>query len=146
MKKFTLQTEAGAFDYQAEALHDGVLLNPTLPTNFESTPNDERDASQEKWWGMPYILSTTVEDVEKHTRKHQEWLALNDPKFAATDIEAEVHERRNSWQQACPTGIKYEVCCLDGGAWDRPTFWGNFGTLEDALDCAKNGPVWRRKK
>lgn len=40
----------------------------------------------------------------------------------------------------------YQVFCLDGGAWDRPTMWGYYKTLDEALNCAKTGPAWRKKK
>ena len=43
-------------------------------------------------------------------------------------------------------GIRYDTYCLDGGAWDRPTNWGKFGTLEEAIPCAWEGPVWRREQ
>jgi hypothetical protein len=43
-----------------------------------------------------------------------------------------------------PGGIRYDTYCLDGGAWDRPTAWGKFGTLAEAVRCAQEGPVWRR--
>lgn len=48
-----------------------------------------------------------------------------------------------------PKAIKgkvFHVCCLDGGAWDRPTMWGGFFTLAEAVDCAKTGPEWRKPK
>ena len=41
--------------------------------------------------------------------------------------------------------IVFVVRCLDGGAWDRSTNWGNADTLEQALEIAKNGPHRRRK-
>ncbi|MDB6020799.1 MAG: hypothetical protein JWQ04_656 [Pedosphaera sp.] len=41
---------------------------------------------------------------------------------------------------------RYDVRCLDGGAWDRPTCWGMFATMEEALKCALvDGPSWRSK-
>lgn len=42
-------------------------------------------------------------------------------------------------------GLLFGVYCLDGGAWDRPTCWGSFYTLTDAVECAKTGPAWRKK-
>jgi len=48
------------------------------------------------------------------------------------------------WLEAWPSGNRFDTYCLDGGAWDRPTAWGKFGTLEEAIQCAKDGPVWRR--
>jgi hypothetical protein len=41
---------------------------------------------------------------------------------------------------------RYDVRCLDGGAWDRSTWWGADGTLEGAVAIAKRGPVWRHAK
>jgi hypothetical protein len=39
--------------------------------------------------------------------------------------------------------VRYDVRCLDGGAWDRPTCWGMFATLAEAVACAVSG---RRNK
>jgi len=33
-------------------------------------------------------------------------------------------------------GRRYDVCVLDGGAWDRPTAKGAFATLDEALELA----------
>jgi hypothetical protein len=38
---------------------------------------------------------------------------------------------------AWPQGVRFDVYCLDGGAWDRPTAWGWFGTLEEAIRCVQ---------
>jgi hypothetical protein len=39
--------------------------------------------------------------------------------------------------------LRYDVRCLDGGAWDRSTCWGSFATLQEAVAQAKrNCPVW----
>lgn len=46
---------------------------------------------------------------------------------------------------AWPSETRYTVHCLDGGAWDRPTTWGWFDTLDEAMECVEKGPVWRRK-
>jgi len=45
-----------------------------------------------------------------------------------------------------PQGVRFDTYCLDGGIPDRPTAWGKFGTLEEALQCAKDGPAWRRSR
>ncbi len=55
--------------------------------------------------------------------------------FVSTDHDADPRH----W----PKGVRYDVRCLDGGAWDRSTAWGSFPTLEAAVDLALNGqPVW----
>lgn len=42
---------------------------------------------------------------------------------------------------------RYDVRCLDGGAWDRPTCWGMFATLAEAVALAKGGKaVWNRSE
>lgn len=42
------------------------------------------------------------------------------------------------WKAAWPSGARYDVRCLDGGAWDRSTKWGCFRTVEEALACAQS--------
>lgn len=116
------------------------LLDPELPERFQNTPNDERsEAEIAAWWDVPYIETWTAEKEEAHTRKHRAWLKANDPAHAADDIEALVAEGRAGFLADCPSGTRYTVHCLDGGAWDRPTCWGDFGSLEEAQECCANG-------
>lgn len=42
-----------------------------------------------------------------------------------------------AWQAAWPSGTRYQVRCLDGGAWDRSTTWGAFRTAGEAFACAQ---------
>ena len=43
-----------------------------------------------------------------------------------------------------PKGIRYDVYCLeDGSTLDRPAVWGMFGTMEEAVQRAQEGPPWR---
>ncbi|WCH25132.1 hypothetical protein [Aeromonas salmonicida] len=93
----------------------GIPLNPKLREDFDNTPNEERDPLELKdWWRVPYI-------------KTIDWAA-----FASSD-----EEHRRSWFEAWPTGIRYDVRCLDGGAWDRSTNKGAFPTLEQAITAAQ---------
>ena len=69
-------------------------------------------------------------DNEKRPASHAKWW---DRPFVRT-------EENEFW----PQGTRFDTYCLDGGAWDRPTAWGWFGTLEEAIQCAKDGPTWRR--
>lgn len=89
-------------------------INPELPKNFDSTPNDARPASHQRWWNRPYIQTSTAADL---------------------GLEGEALER---WMDHWPSGTRYDVRCLDGGAWDRSTNWGSYATLEEAL-AAANG-------
>ena len=38
----------------------------------------------------------------------------------------------------------YWVHCLDGGCWDRPTWWGEAETLEAAAEICRSGPNWNK--
>ena len=43
-----------------------------------------------------------------------------------------------------PKGIRYDVYCLeDGSTLDRPAVWGMFGTMEEAVQRAQDGPPRR---
>jgi hypothetical protein len=44
-----------------------------------------------------------------------------------------VTEKNNRW----PGGVRYDLRCLDGGAWDRSTCWGCFATLDEAIAAAR---------
>lgn len=92
-----------------------VPINPRLPRNFDSTPNDARPKSHQAWWYRPYIVT------------QEAW---------------GTPEQRAAFTEHWPSGVRYDVRCLDGGAWDRSTCWGNFATLEQALACANGGPIW----
>jgi hypothetical protein len=101
----------------------GVPINPELPPGFDDTPNDARPASHACWWDRPYVVSIAWEQMA--------WPG-------ATEVD------RAKWYAHWPWGTRYEVRCLDGGAWDRSTGWGMFATLEEAIACATGGgPSWR---
>lgn len=93
------------------ATRHNVPINPQLPDDFDCTDNRSRPGSHLKWWNRPYIETETWK--EGHSCPREKWFT--------------------SW----PSGTRYDVRCLDGGAWDRPTCWGMFGTLEEALACAR---------
>lgn len=38
------------------------------------------------------------------------------------------------------------VECLDGGAWDRPIWWGEADTLEAAADICRTGRKWNTNR
>lgn len=124
MKKF--YTLENGFDYVAESCVDGILINPELPKAFDNTWNDARTHKEWRlWWDLPFILIHTPDDLYGH------------PEDAAND------QSDLGWLEVWPTGTRYDVRCLDGEAWDRPTHWGSFPTLDAAVECAKSGPSWR---
>ena len=118
---------------KAEKIIDGSPIDPILPKDFDDTPNEGRPASHSEWWNIPFIRTQTLEKLDA---------------LYATDTEEarKLWEEggRDGWLKAWPSGTRYETRCLDGGAWDRSTGWGMFGTLEEAVRCAKEGPAWRR--
>lgn len=122
----------------AEIARKSVLINPKLPANFDNTSNEERPPSHQKWWGLPYIETMSVEDWDRYyAERTDEWAEKGREHWV---------EGRQKWLDAWPSGTRYEVRCLDGGAWDRSTSWGMFQTLEDAVACAEAGPARRAKR
>lgn len=106
-----------------------VPIDPKLPARFDNTPNDERPASHRRWWDRPYIVTITWEQMRAGF------------KMTPEDLE----RRRADWFVCWPSGTRYDVRCLDGGAWDRSSWWAAFMTLEAALAFAGGGgPTWRR--
>jgi hypothetical protein len=119
-----LKTEHGYI--AAQDVQHGVAINPKLPPMFDSTPNDHRPPSHFKFWNVPYIVTETVEELDA---LHQ---AATD-EYADERRERWNNEWREQWLSAWPSGTRYEVRCLDGGAWDRSTSWGMFPSLSLAL-------------
>ncbi|CCO48443.1 conserved hypothetical protein [Vibrio nigripulchritudo SOn1] len=121
----------------------GVFINPNLRNDFDSTPNEERDDLEtEHWYGRPYIVTddgyseSYSEFVARMTRYNSDYVP---------ESESEFNERKRkldeSWLQAYPTGIRYEVRCLTGGSWDRSSSQGMFPSLKEAIDCATSDIV-----
>jgi hypothetical protein len=108
-----------------------IPINPKLPPNFDHTPNDRRPASHRRWWHRPYIVSESVEDRDR------EFAERND-EYAEAGRKYWQEEGRAKWMAAWKSGTRYDVRCLDGGAWDRSTWWGSFDTLEAAIACAQS--------
>lgn len=83
----------------ADRLYDARLdfsvpIDPVLPADFDSTPNERRSPEQIKqWWDRPFA-------------------------------------------RRLPDG-RLDVRCLDGGAWDRSTWYGTAGTHEEARAIAR---------
>lgn len=86
-----------------------VLVDPKLPANFDSTPNDRRPLSHKRWWYRPYVVK------------------VSRPAFVPED----------EWLKSWPEGIRFDVRCLDGGAHDRSTCIGSFQDLLSAIGCAR---------
>lgn len=119
--------------FRAAKLVDGVLVDPVLPKAFDNTPNEERPASQRKWWRFPFIVTDSVSALDAfYTTRTDEYA---DEQRRHWQVEG-----RAQWMAAWPSGTRYTVRCLDGGAWDRSTNWGSFPTLEEAIVVANGLP------
>lgn len=104
---------------------DGIHLNPVLPEGMTGTPNDQRPGSHNVWINRPYIETTTMAQLETYWREQQQ------------QSDDEIEQSRQKWLAAYPEGTCYTVHCLDGEVWDRPTEWGYFQTLDEAVACIK---------
>lgn len=108
-----------------------VPINPRLPANFDNCPNDERPESHQIWWDVPYIVSESV-------GQRDAWYAARNDECADDQRTWWASTGRAQWLKSWPGGCSYSVRCLDGGAWDRSTCWGIFGSLDEALARAGN--------
>lgn len=135
LKRFRFQEDGPAF--YAEAVEDGVLINPALPKDFHYTCNEERNPEElARWWLRPFIEVETWEQMEEAKRDNFVVLEMEGgEKRSPEEVDAMISEQRAAWFKAWPSGKRFDARCLDGGAWDRPTSWGMFATLEQALAC-----------
>ena len=125
-----------------------LLINPKLPKHFFNRANDARSQRElSKFWYVPFILfheyeeNDTWVDYEYRCREfsHEDFVLKTEVEFNQYHA-----DQKTKWFTDYPTGIAYVVHCLDGGAWDRPTWWGDFSSLEEAKACCENGPSWRK--
>lgn len=89
---------------------DIIPINPCQRDDFDSTPHEHRDPLElDHWWNIPYVQTCEWSDIGSDDEHREQWFA--------------------HW----PSGIRYTVRCLDGGAWDRSTNRGSFSSLEQAV-------------
>lgn len=124
---------------QAEIVDD-IPVNPLLRADFDSTPNEERYPKEvDDWWNKPYILTCSWEHMsetwDEYSKRAKEWEFEAQPK---DHYEADLAQRRVKWFESWPGGVRYDVRCLNGGAWDRSTNLGMYPTLEEALNVCKS--------
>jgi len=98
---------------------EGIAIDPLLPDDFYDMAHDERDSCElAHWWGRPFIVTVSLRE-ESATRSDNE---------------------EKSGSEYGAGSIRYDVLCLTGGAWDRPSLLGSFSTVEEALALAKEKP------
>lgn len=119
---------------------DGVPIDPILRDNFDYTDNEERPQLETTdWWGKPFIVTDAWGEREETYDEYAVRAKKNS--FDADDEETFTkrnEETKKGWYESYPEGIRYNVRCLDGGAWDRSTNYGFFPSLETALAKAKS--------
>ncbi len=121
-----------------------MLINPELPEHFFDCDNGNRSAAEiEKYWDKPFILTDEYQPDNYADYRYRMAAVGIEGAMTEPEFNEFMADCRRSWFEKFPTGTAYRVHCLDGGAWDRPTNWGSFGTLEEAKACCVNGPSWR---
>lgn len=143
-----LAYSAGLIEGKADK---GIIpIDPKLRANFDNTPNEDRSAAEvAKWWNKPFIVSTTWEQ-QQGDKTHADYVARvkpwndkhNFPTTPREEWEQQRAEQKKNWFEAYPSGTRYEVRCLDGGAWDRSTWRGTFAKLSEAVSFAKSGQTF----
>lgn len=123
------------------SLVEGIPLNPRLRPDFDSTPNDERDALEIKdWWNKPYIETCSWADMDETWESYTKRMASSpfgsEPELKEVFIERKLKQKQR-WFNAWPSGTRYDVRCLNGGAWDRSLGLGMVGSLDEAVAIAQ---------
>ncbi len=118
-----------------ESVED-IFINPHLRESFNSTPNNDRDSLEwEHWYGRPFI------EVDEHSEESYQDYVKRMSSIGIEiklDTESQFYERqkelKDAWLKAWPTGKRYDVRCLTGGAWDRSSSLGMFASLGEAIE------------
>lgn len=119
---------------------DGIPIDPILRDEFDVTDNDERPQMEiNDWWDKPYIRTDTWGDDEE---TYEEYFGRSQGVYKFTPESREewatrIQKQKENWLKSFPSGTRYMVRCLDGGAWDRSTNKGSYPTLDEALQIAK---------
>lgn len=128
------------FDNQSEWVTENIPLNPLLRDDFDETPNDERDPLEnEHWWCKPYIVTQFSSLTDRNYSAF--FQRLNS--YCHKDIISEEEWKKDfsglhMENDAYTHGVSFIVRCLDGGAWDRSSWKGQFNNLADAILCAES--------
>lgn len=125
------------YTFEAEKCVDGVLINPQLPEDFDNTDNSVRPESHEKWWYRPYIITGSIDELDKFYADRDDDYTQEQPERWAEARKEWENIGRKKWLESYPSGIRYMVRCLDGGAWDRSTNYGFFADIDSAMAQAE---------
>ncbi len=129
---------------------EGIAIDPILPEDFWSTAHEDREKIElDEWWERPFIVTqgyreASYEEYYSRMKSHYDDFVSHHGEDKTTyeletedEFNARVGKQKISWFARWPSGIRYDVYILDGGAWDRPTNKGQVSSLEEALTIAK---------
>tara|TARA_R110001592_G_scaffold221139_2_gene475827 strand:+ start:33910 stop:34368 length:459 start_codon:yes stop_codon:yes gene_type:complete len=132
------------FDSQTSWVAPNVPLNPVMRGDFDMTPNTDRDPLEiEHWWGIPYIVTFPYEMTDRSYQAYLDRLKT----YGIANIDTEIdwlrreEERKNSWFKKWPSGVRFDVRCLTGGAWDRSSSIAMVESLAKAILVATAGEI-----
>ncbi len=114
-----------------------IQIDPDLPEGFHETANEDRTDDHDCWWFVPYIetYSPEREPYTEYVDRLKEWEGIEIETEA--EYQKQEDQKQNDFIREFPEGIRYQVLCLDGGAWDRPTCKGTFSNQATALKFAE---------
>lgn len=128
------------FDNQDEWVTEQIPLNPKLRDDFDETPNESRDDLEiEHWWNKPYIVAQFVTLTDRNYSAFVKRLESYSSENTVSESEwNNKHSGLKMDDKYSTYGVSFIVRCLDGGAWDRSTWKGQFNNLVDAILCAES--------
>jgi hypothetical protein len=133
------------FENQKSWAAPNIPINPNLRTDFDSTPNDVRDELEiQHWWMKPYIVAVHYQvldrDYAAFVDRLQSYNAGGGSFSIMSKVEwsAQIADLKDRWFKAWPSGVRYDVRCLNGGSWDRSSGIGMYATLDEAIEAANN--------
>ena len=130
--------------YSSKGTAFKIYINPKVPEWMDYKDLNDRSASHmDKWFGRAYIR--TEEFGEDTYQDYRERMAYTQEESYEGDYTLETEEEFNTrrtkekeqWLEWWPDGVRYDVRCLDGGAWDRTTNKGSYKTLDEAMRRCK---------
>ncbi|MCC5902680.1 MAG: hypothetical protein JJT87_12250 [Halomonas sp.] len=132
--------------FRAEECHDGVLMNPILPSIFEGDqePHELTLVEKSHWWNRPYIVTRQLEvGIESYDGYASRALAVGVQPMTEHEWAENQEKIRAKWFDRFPSGQAFHVRCLDGRTGNTPTWWGDADSIEGALEIVRrNRPMW----
>lgn len=132
--------------FRAEDCHDGVLLNPVLPSIFEEgqEPHELTLVEKSHWWNRPYIVTRELEvGIESYDGYASRVLAVGSQPMTEHEWANNQENIRAKWLERFPNGQAFQVRCLDGRTGNTHTWWGDADSLERALEIVRRKrPMW----